>query len=250
MKNLIVKTVNSLLKPWNAAIVATGHVYSDVDAKVVADIKVCKPFTMTSMERLLVLDEAADYITRQGIEGVIVECGVWRGGSSMMMAKTLMNRGDQAREMYLYDTYEGMSEPTAEDVSLHGSVAEKKYNSTIKDGHSDWCFASLEDVTKNMQSTGYDMTKVRFVKGKVEDTIPTTIPEKIAVLRLDTDWYESTKHEMEYLYPRLVPGGVLIIDDYGHWQGAKKAIEEYFAAHGGRPFMHRIDYTGRSLIKS
>ncbi|MFO0765100.1 MAG: TylF/MycF/NovP-related O-methyltransferase [Patescibacteria group bacterium] len=248
MKQLLRDALQTVLKPFDLRIASTKHVYSDVDAAVMVDVQACKPFTMTSMERLLVLDEAADYVTRQRIDGAIVECGVWRGGSSMMMAKSLMRRGDQSREVYLYDTYEGMSEPTADDVSLHGSAAEKKYDSTIKDGHSDWCYASIEDVTSNMKSTGYDAAKP-FRERQAEDTIPATVPEKIAILRLDTDWYESTKHEMEQLYPRLVPGGVLIIDDYGHWQGAKKAIEEYFASHGGRPFMHRIDYTGRSLIK-
>lgn len=249
MKNLLVKTANSVLKYWNAKITSTIHLYSDVAPDVMKDVRDCKTYTMTSIERLLALDEAIDYITRQQINGAVVECGVWRGGSSMMMAKALLKRGVQSRSVYLYDTYEGMSEPTADDISLHGSQAEKKYDSTIKDGHSDWCYASIEDVRQNMESTGYSADSIHYVKGKVEDTIPSTIPEKIAILRLDTDWYESTKHEMEQLYPRLVSGGVLIIDDYGHWQGAKKAIEEYFAKHGGRPFMHRIDYTGRSLIK-
>lgn len=249
MKSHLSKMLASVLGRWNKKLIDTTHTYGDVSPALMAQIQRCKPYTMTSVERLLVLDEAADYITRQGVVGDIVECGVWRGGSSMMMALSLKQRGDQSRELYLYDTYEGMSTPTGEDVSMHGAAADKKYDSTLKDGHSDWCFASLEDVQRTMKLTEYDAAKVHFVKGKVEDTIPGTIPEKIAVLRLDTDWYESTKHEMEQLYPRLVSGGVLIIDDYGHWQGAKKAIEEYFAAHGGKPFMNRIDYTGRVLIK-
>ena len=89
-----------------------------------------------------------------------------------------------------------------------------------------------------------------MVAGKVEDTIPKHLPGQMSVLRLDTDWYESTKHELTYLYPLLAPYGVLIIDDYGHWQGARKAVDEYFQSQAGTHFLHRIDYTGRLLVKS
>lgn len=249
IKKFLRDRFDALLACADLKIINTSHLYDDVAKEVLIDAKACEAFTMTTMERLLTLDETVDYVTRKNVQGDIVECGVWRGGSAMMMAKSLVRHGDKSRDLYLYDTYEGMSEPTAEDVSLLGSAAQKKYSSTVKDGHSDWCYASLEDVTKNMSSTGYDKDKIHYIKGKVEETIPSTLPERIAVLRLDTDWYESTKHEMEHLYPRLVSGGVLIIDDYGHWQGARKAIDEYFALHGGRPFMHRIDYSGRVLIK-
>jgi hypothetical protein len=85
--------------------------------------------------------------------------------------------------------------------------------------------------------------------GKVEDTIPADIPEKIALLRLDTDWYESTKHELIHLFPRLQKGGVLIIDDYGFWKGARKAVDEYFAENNIQILLNRIDDTGRMAIK-
>jgi hypothetical protein len=90
---------------------------------------------------------------------------------------------------------------------------------------------------------------VNLVKGPVESTIPATIPDQLAILRLDTDWYESTKHELDHLYPRLVSGGILIIDDYGHWQGARQAVDEYFARQNLKPLLSRIDYTCRIMIK-
>src|SRR5262249_25761216 len=109
-----------------------------------------------------------------------------------------------------------------------------------------WCYSGLDEVASNMRSTGYPDDLVHLVKGKVEETIPGAAPAQIAVLRLDTDWYESTRHELEHLYPRLAPGGVLIIDDYGYWAGARKAVDEYFQ---GSLFLSRIDGTGRIAIK-
>jgi hypothetical protein len=90
------------------------------------------------------------------------------------------------------------------------------------------------------------MGRIHFHTGMVEDTIPRLAPERIAILRLDTDWYVSTKHELEWLWPRLSSGGVLIIDDYGHFTGARKAVDEFF---GGQTFLFRIDYTGRLVTK-
>jgi hypothetical protein len=111
-----------------------------------------------------------------------------------------------------------------------------------------WCYSSLDEVRSNMVRTGYPVDRMRFVKGKVEDSIPGQAPAQIALLRLDTDFYESTYHELRHLYPRLAPGGVLIIDDYGHWAGARKATDQYFAELGRPVLLQRIDYTGRLAI--
>jgi O-methyltransferase len=101
-----------------------------------------------------------------------------------------------------------------------------------------------------MYSTGYDMGRIHFVKGKVEDTIPNGAPSRIAILRLDTDWYESTRHELENLYPRLSPRGVLIIDDYGHWAGCRQAVDEYIHSNKIKLLLNRVDYTGRVAVKT
>ena len=111
-----------------------------------------------------------------------------------------------------------------------------------------WCYAGLDEVRDNVLSTGYPEDKIHLVKGKVEDTIPGTLPGLLALLRLDTDWYESTKHELQFLYPLLHESGVLILDDYGYWDGARKAVDEYFEAFPNPPFLHRIDRSGRMIV--
>lgn len=107
----------------------------------------------------------------------------------------------------------------------------------------------MGEVSSNLARTDYPSERTHLVKGRVEDTVPSEAPERIAVLRLDTDWYESTRHEMEQLFPRLPPGGVLILDDYGHWQGSRRAVDEYLAAEGLHLLLQRIDYTGRIATK-
>jgi O-methyltransferase len=209
----------------------------------------CSKFTMTSVERMYALYQAVTYLKRAAIPGDFVECGVWRGGSSMLAALTLLELKDSTRTLYLYDTFEGMSRPTEKDVSYKGHAASGRWEERRHGEGSAWCEASIEDVRANMSKTGYPGDRLRFIKGKVEDTVPSVIPDKNSLLRLDTDWYESTRHEFEHLYPRLEVGGVLIIDDYGHWQGARVAADEYFAAHDIPIFLHRIDYTGRIAIK-
>lgn len=207
-----------------------------------------RPYTLTSPERRASLLGAVDHLVRHRIPGDIVECGVWRGGSMMAVALALMARGDTTRHLYLYDTFEGMSEPTDEDRSHSGESAQAQLDRTPA-GEGVWCEASLEDVQANLWSTGYPRERIHFVRGKVEDTVPATVPERIALLRLDTDWYSSTRHELEHLYPRLQPHGVMIIDDYGHWQGARQAVDEYFADAPPGVYLHRVDYTARLMVK-
>lgn len=210
-----------------------------------------KGLTATSPWRVVGLMDAVKYITRNRIEGAIVECGVWRGGSVMAALYTLVHLGDTSREVYLYDTFEGMTPPTDKDVMFDGTPAESLLRSSEKKEDVDnyWCYAGVEAVRKSVLSTGYPSDKVHFVKGKVEDTLPSQAPQKVALLRLDTDWYDSTKHELAHLYPRLADRGVLILDDYGHWEGARKAVDEYFDSLSFRPFLSRLDYSGRLVIK-
>jgi len=208
----------------------------------------CREFTMTSWERLYALYKSVLYIVENGIPGAFVECGVWRGGSMRLAAMTLLRMGVKDRLLYLYDTFEGMTEPTERDVDLHGNRAADDWVQVTRRGVK-WAYAPVEEVRENIASTGYPMDKVMLVKGPVESTIPGTIPEVIALLRLDTDWYESTRHEIEQLYPRLSPEGVLAIDDYGHYQGSQKAVDEYFAHPGRKPLLNRTDYACRFAIK-
>lgn len=205
------------------------------------------PFTMTSLERLTATIDAVEYVAAAAIPGAIVECGVWRGGSMMAAALTLLRLGHE-RDLYLYDTFEGMTPPTKHDVDLFGvPAAERLRDEPRTDDNLWWCSASLDDVCANIASTGYPAARVHYVQGPVEETIPGTVPDQISILRLDTDWYESTLHELEQLYPVLTPGGVLIIDDYGHHAGCKKAVDEYFAETP--VFFARTDYSGRTIVK-
>jgi O-methyltransferase len=223
---------------------------ADMEKDKVAIIQAVLPYTMTSPERIYGLISAVDYMVDKGLEGDVVECGVWRGGSMLAAAMRLKARGATQKNLWLFDTYEGMPEPTADDFSKRSGGAQEKFEQlkTAEDA-SDWCRASLEDVQHNIRIANYPAGQIHFIKGKVEDTIPANIPEKIALLRLDTDWYASTKHELKHLFPRLVPGGVLIIDDYGHWEGCRKAVDEYFEGHKQKPLLVRVDYTGRMGIK-
>lgn len=207
-------------------------------------------FTMTSIERQYALWNAVKHLEASGVEGEIVECGVWKGGSSMLAAATLLEMDSASREIWMFDTFEGMSEPTDRDVDVNGfRVADEWVGGRGIGNELIQAFSPLDEVRANMATVGYPDRKVHFVQGKVEETIPENGPERIALLRLDTDWYESTRHEIEHFWPRLVAGGVLIIDDYGHWKGSREAIDEYFEGREDRPLLNRIDYTGRIGIK-
>ncbi|MCX7591029.1 MAG: TylF/MycF family methyltransferase [Kiritimatiellae bacterium] len=222
----------------------------DLDDEAIEVIRAVSPFTMTSVPRLFALIEATRYVIRTRIEGEFVECGVWRGGSMMAVALALLKLGVRDRHLFLFDTYEGMPEPGALDVSFDGLCAHEEYKRRRRrDNTSTWCYASLEEVRKNLSSTGYDMQRVHLIKGKVEETIPSFAPDRVAVLRLDTDWYSSTRHELEHLYPRLSVGGVLIVDDYGYWRGSRQAVDEYFAGGKTPVLLNRIDHTGRIAVK-
>ncbi len=209
-----------------------------------------RPYTMTSPQRVYTLIEAVNYIERNNIEGDIVECGVWKGGSMMAAALTLNKNNSHNRQLYLYDTYEGMSAPTEKDVTFSGdNASDLLQNNSDKESNLVWAYSPIDEVKKNVYSTEYPKEKIHFIKGKVEATIPQTLPSKISILRLDTDWYESTLHELNHLFPLLSQHGVLIIDDYGHWEGARKAVDEYFEQQNFAPYLSRIDETGRVLIK-
>ena len=152
---------------------------------------------------------------------------------------------------YLYDTFEGMSEPTEVDRDKHGANAAVLLNNAQKNDEesSVWAYASEKAVRRNFEAAECDSKNAHFVKGKVEETIPGVLPEQIAILRLDTDWYESTLHELRYLYPRLSRGGVLLIDDYGYWEGCRKAVDEYFSSEADRPYMNYLSNGSVAAVK-
>lgn len=218
----------------------------------ISSIEFCKNFSMTSYERMYATLLATKYVINNRIKGSFVECGVWRGGNAILMAMTLGKMDVKDRNIFLYDTFEGMSEPSKHDKDSSGLPASLLLEKADKrNGESIWCIASIEDVKNNFAYSHYPEEMVKFVKGDVGITLKDeeSLPQEIALLRLDTDWYESTKIELEVLFPRLVRGGVCLIDDYGHWQGARKAVDEYLEMNAIYPLMHVTDYTGRVFLK-
>lgn len=215
------------------------------DKKFLELYKKVKDYTLVPVERCFTLYQTIKYIIKNNIEGDLVECGVWKGGSSMLMAYILKDAGENNRKIYLYDTFEGMTKPG----DMDGQEEKEQWeHGRVTDTLNNMCYSPIEEVKANMERTGYPDEKIIMVKGKVEDTLPGALPSKISLLRLDTDWYESTKHELQHLYPLLIKNGVLIVDDYGAWQGARKAVDEYFKDIPN-VFLGRIDYTGRIVIK-
>jgi O-methyltransferase len=237
-------TIASLLRRNGYEVKSISRIPEDFDHEAHPILEKARGFTMTRIESLYSLVQAVRYVSKAKLPGAIVECGVYMGGCMLAAALTLESVGDLERELYLFDTFEGMTAPTAED----GAVAQHLYG---LDGTKDSiaCRSPLEQVQGTMGHSGYPAKRIHYVKGRVEDTLPVEAPDQIAILRLDTDWYQSTKHELEHLFPRLAPGGVLIIDDYGHWEGSRKACDEYFAKNATPILLQRIDPTVRCAIK-
>ena len=213
------------------------------------------PHSITSAPRILSVIDAVRHCVRREVPGAFAECGVWRGGSVLAMVLTLQELGRTDRDVYLYDTFEGMTAPTEHDTSPVDRPALEIWEEAQGGPDRAWPYFFNPDVfnedivRQNLLATGYPEARLHFVRGRVEDTLPARAPDALAFLRLDTDWYESTRHELIHLYPRVADGGVLIVDDYGHWAGSRRAVDEYFSSEAPPPLLSRIDYTGRIGIK-
>jgi O-methyltransferase len=198
-------------------------------------------FSMTSVECLFDLYKSVRFIAEAGVPGALVECGVWRGGSMMLIAKTLQNCRIEDRELYLFDTFAGLPHPDdASDIDIYGASGAGAW-------HDGWARCDRATVTANLCGTLYPISRLHFIEGRVEETMPAQPIPRLALVRLDMDWYSPTKIALHYLWPWLSNGGLLIIDDYGHWQGARKATDEYFADKPVK--MTRIDYSCRVIQK-
>jgi O-methyltransferase len=219
----------------------------DYDDAAKQIIKAVRPRTMTAHEKIMALILSCRYVVDHSIPGAIVECGVWRGGSMQAAALALKDRGVTDRELHLFDTFEGMPPPTDKDVTTSGGVAAELLAQRDKTANV-WAVADLEDVQAGMAETGYPAERTHFHVGRTEETIPGLAPEEIAILRLDTDWYESTRHELAHLYDRVPSGGVVLIDDYGSWQGARLAVDEFLEQTGARLLLLPIS-EGRIAVK-
>lgn len=225
--------------------------FSDMEPEFFPLLEDVRCYTMTSVERLYALWGAVRYLVEAELPGDFVEAGVWRGGSVMLMARELMRLDQATRRLWLYDTFAGLPRPDAEiDVDVLGNRAIDGWQMHNIEGEgSVWAYADEAEVRANMASTGYPSHFLEFVVGKVEDTIPKVVPDRIALLRIDTDWYESYRHLLGSLYDRLVPGGILILDDYGHMLGAKRATDEFRRERRIHQPLLRVDYSCRMMIK-
>ena len=217
-------------------------------------MKSVRPFTMTSSQRIWGAMRSVRYLVENDLPGAIVECGVWRGGTIMAMLAELKLLGDESRDIYLFDTFSGMTDPTDWDIDArNGMSAAQLMNETAsesKGGDNVWAVSSLEQTRRNVLSIGYPEEKIHFVEGDVRVTLQSQVPQEIALLRLDTDWYDSTAKELDVLYPNIVSGGVCIIDDYGHYAGTRKAVDEYLQERQIRPLIISLDYTARIWAKA
>jgi O-methyltransferase len=224
---------------------------ADMEPEFTASFEQVRRFTMTTIERLYALWSSIGYICEARLPGAVVECGVWRGGSMMLAALELRRRGMADRELWLYDTFVGLPKPDAGlDIDILGHRAIDGWEArTLSDGRTYWAYATEADVRANMAGTSYPEALLRFVPGLVEETIPRVAPARIALLRIDTDWYASYWHALRELYDRVVPGGVVIFDDYGHFKGARQAVDEFRAERRITAPLLRVDYSCRMMIK-
>jgi O-methyltransferase len=245
-KSRAINTARELLGKRGYTIVGGKLLPPDYDQATIDLYWKVKPYTLTSHERVNALRQAVMYVAKAGIPGAIVECGVWRGGSMLVIAHTLVELGQTDRDLYLFDTFETMPPPGTHDVDVWGHAAADTYEEAL--ASPVYAYIPQEQIKSLLVGAGYPEERLHFVKGMVEQTIPDGAPERIALCRLDTDWYESTAHEMEHLYPRITVGGILLIDDYGHYMGSKRAVDEYIEKHQLTLLLNRIDFTGRLVV--
>jgi predicted O-methyltransferase YrrM len=196
-----------------------------------------RPYTMSSKARLRGLYDAVRFAVSQDISGDVVECGTARGGSAALMGLTLAQTGSD-RTLWVFDTFQGLPPPTDADPDYE-----------IARLYTGDCWGELEEVVTLFRECGI-LHRSRMIQGLFQNTLPNAEVGAIAVLHLDGDWYESVKVCLDHLYDRVSPGGVIQIDDYGHWEGARKAVDEFFGERGLSLRLRYLDYTGRQFLKT
>lgn len=224
--------------------------YSDLFdfAKISLFIKTY-PYTMVGYQRLSNVYELSNLIEKNKTAGAFVECGVWKGGCAAVMAYVAQKFGS-GRKTWLLDSFEGLPEPTAEDGKIAKDYAMNKVEGNLKTINK--CVGTIKDAEDILfKILKLDKKNIEISKGWFQDTLPKDKEKmgKIALLRLDGDWYESTKCCLENLYENVIIGGYIVLDDYGHWEGARRALDEFFAEKKIKPDLIKIDYTGIYFIK-
>lgn len=258
-KKIIYKITKSILKKFNFKIIKIekqnlSYLYPEYSKKELKIITNAKLYTMTSYQNLNFLIRSFQHVINNNLEGDFVECGVWQGGNVILLKNLMTEYKIMRKQIYAYDTFEGMTKPTAidKDIRFKQEKASDLMKKNLKslNTHNIHCYYPIDKVRKNILNNCKDIKNIKLIKGDVLKTllVKDNIPNKISILRLDTDWYKSTKIELEILFPKLVKNGVLIIDDYGDFLGCKKAVDEYFKNKKFNIF--KIDSGARMLIKS
>jgi predicted O-methyltransferase YrrM len=196
-----------------------------------------RPMTMSNSRRLRGLYSAVRHAIQTDVAGDVVECGTARGGSAALMGLTLKAHDNRDRKIVAFDTFAGLPPPTHDDPDY--DIAQRYTGS---------CIGTLEQVSAFFTALGIRDRAV-FVQGLFQATLPEARLGPISVLHVDGDWYESVKTCLDHLYDKVSPGGVIQIDDYGWWQGAAKAVDEFFKARAIAPALRRLDYSGRQFVK-
>ena len=253
--NKISEAIKNFLNRYNFKIEHANSWYKRNEHRIAEisndELKILKEitnFSMSTPANHWAIIQSLKHIKENDIKGDIVECGVWRGGN-LILFKKIIDKLNLEKKIFAFDTFEGMPEPGKEDFDLKNINAEKIYKN-YKKKDLKWCFSNIDEVKSNVSKFfKNDYKNFNFIEGKVEETLmyEENLPQSISLLRLDTDFYDSIKKSLEVLYPRLVKGGVLIIDDYGQWKGARKAVDEYFKT---KPFLFYVDHTCRLFINN
>ena len=191
--------------------------------------------TMAGLARINSLRECVTRVLAEGVPGDLLEAGTWRGGSAILMRAVLEARGDTDRRVWVADSFQGVPPPDAE-----------RYPADAGDTYWTWdqLAVPVERVKANFAKYGLLDDRVCFLEGWFKDTLPSAPIEQLAVLRIDGDLYESTLDALRPLYPKLAPGGYVVVDDYGCVPGCRQAVDEYREAQGITAPLERIDWTG------
>jgi hypothetical protein len=215
---------------------ATAAWYQIASSEFAVMYRAVQSRTMCSNARLRALFDGVTYIVRDQIAGDLVECGCARGGSAALMALAQKRLGE-SRRLWLLDTFEGLPAPSRENPDYE-----------LANLFTGSCVGTIDEVRALFRKLDVDRD-VQFVKGLFQDTLPSADIHHIALLHIDGDWYESVKICLETLYDKVVPGGIIQFDDYGYWQGARRAVDEFFAEREMKISLQRVDYSGRSFLK-
>lgn len=203
-----------------------------------------RPYTMVGYLRLDNVYELAERVESAGIPGAFVECGVWKGGCSAILAYVAERTGF-GRKTWLFDSFEGLPEPSPIDGKEAREYSHGRSSGKLQ--AIDRCVGRLQDVEALLfGKLGISQSSVVIGKGWFQDVLPEKGREigPISLLRIDGDWYESTRCCLEHLYGCVVPGGFVIIDDYGHWEGCRRAVDDFMKANRLQIDLIPIDYAG------